>query len=357
MHALMDPKIPTSPGQRAYRDIVSEHAESGAVQPREARLLAHANRTSTGDGLNMLFPSDALKLYLNHSLSVFDFEQDPDGTDTRQYGSTHVMPLLLPCRTGNKSDPTSLIDINRDFEGAQSVFDHSIPNRNLGNSDLLRAYEFMEAHPEYGLAVKWLAGSVTDFSRELKKQLEENPAFLKLKDSGIIETLDILAHDEGLALMDGRFTVAAIAAITHATGIDKNGIAREPDNDHIKAMIQALKEPNIFKQQRVAQNGEAYTGLCPATRFNIGILSLDLGGDGRSENMALTSFIKKIKDVMAGGDPHATPENAETVKTICRQFSDKMHERLNTPEALEAKSEMSQWKAGGFQKSTSGLTF
>lgn len=319
-----DSHVPTEPGERAYTGIVSIPVEKGEITPVDARALAYTNRKSIVDALDMLFPQDKVKSYLNHALGRLSLVDD----GVREYDSTALMPEVLPSSYGNKSHEKgrsgSPMHINRTFGVAA--------NGNFNNAELVRGYIFLKEQPEFGLAVKWLTGAMTDFAIEMEDQISTRPEFSKLKGSGLTQTLNMFTHKSALALMDGRFPVSV--------GVMLSKSANHHDAPEVVRSLSGLSEYNVFKRPRNAPDGKEYTGMCPATRFNIGLLRFDLGDVGNPEDSALMRFSGRIKDTLSGSDPAVTSAQEQKIAESCAQYSAAIDSILTTPEAFEA---MKEW--------------
>ncbi len=324
--AFCNIQIPSHPGQRTSTRSISEHVESGDLSIQDGKKSYQINRTSIQDALNILFPDDILAEYLTKSLEEFNFLEND--TNTRQYNNSKFVPIVSkeysePVRTDE------IIIINRDNDNIDSSFADGSLNKNMHNSDLIRAYKFLIDNPEYGLGIKWLAGIITDYAKELKYEIENNPEFTQIKSSGILETLDLIAHPNAEALMDNRLVLAISSAISY----DQN------NSENTKKQIKSISKPNIFKYERENPDGNKYTGMCPAARFIMDCLTKDIDGE-----IAVVKFINKIKDARSNSNPDSNQR--EYIDKECVRYSQLIETTLDNPEAKKA-SEGMKSKAKG----------
>ncbi len=328
-HSVSNGKIPSSPGERAYTHILSQDFEKGVLNRQDATLMALTNRTSVTAGLNTLFPEWAIKEALENALTQFTMDEG-----VREFDHPHLMPAIMPASFCNKShEESSPMHIDRDFHRAEYSQDKSpdTSNVNLNNRQLIDGYEFMRNYPEYGLAMKWIAGTVTDLGKAIERELETNPQYTSLKNSGLHETLELIAHPQAQALMDGRLPVAVSSLLASCKG----STHRDPDPNDIEAAINNIRHFNVLKRPRTSPSGESFTGVCPASRFNLMCLKTEMRGAP-----ALAQFVHKLRSVSQGIDPETSEQATIDVLTKQQNFAQMISAILSTPEAIEARSEV-----------------
>ena len=368
---------PDGPGR--VMNVNVRAVEGEGSRPNHVEM---AKRSSIIEGLELMFPSDALSSYMNHFLSqpMMDRHQRMSQELQVELSSVNQKLKLFIDAIAHFSGSTNNVpfDVRRDPADDRQMLDrnHTKNPDNLHARNVASIATFIKDKPEYVTALFLWTLAMQEYCRDLKSYVREDMGENEqaiLKEAPAWDTVALIEGgnreakhfyngtgkysniDRGNKLIPtvgpnsflyfAPVVSAVMGALLEESGITHvNAGTRDINPAQYKEAFEKLSLSGIFQRGVKTMEDKPVLIRCPVSKIIGQWLTQDLGDQGRPEDQLLHRFVQKVREEIASDDwSFAKAMFHYTRDLINKRFNDAIMDR--EIRALEAPAALAQRRA------------